>query len=378
MFATIVLCSEGFPKTVVLGLFTRLGPAACRLDQPDLSIDTQQNFLTRQNLGFAQQKTAERMIFARKLFVTILACVTLSVLMVGGCANPTPVTPATEMKFAGKFPIRIVCTTGMVADLVSQVGGKQVEVTALMGAGVDPHLYKASPGDARLLQSADMIVYSGLHLEGKMTDLFERLAQQKPTFAVTAGMEHQRLLSNEAGVHDPHVWFDVELWSTGASVVRDRLAEFDPEHADLYRERCSNYQQELAKLHAETKEALATIPPEQRVMVTAHDAFRYFGRAYEVDVRGIQGISTESEAGVKQVNDLVNFLIEQRVKAVFVETSVSDQNVKSLVEGCGAQGHLLKIGGELYSDAMGTAGTPEGTYAGMIRHNVSTIVSALK
>jgi len=298
--------------------------------------------------------------------------------LLAGCEKPAGQTNVKEAKFGGKFPIRIVCTTGMVGDLVRHVGGEQVEVTTLMGAGVDPHLYKASPGDASLLQGADMIVYSGLHLEGKMTDLFERLAKGKPTFAVTDGIDPGRLLTNNSGIHDPHAWFDVSLWSEGTTIIRDRLAAFDPDHADDYRRRCEEYQKELATLHEETKTELATIPADQRVMVTAHDAFEYFGRAYDVQVRGIQGISTESEAGVKQINDLVSFLIEHKVKAVFVETSVSDQNVKSLVEGCGARGHALKIGGELFSDAMGREGTPDGTYAGMIRHNVQTIVKALK
>lgn len=309
----------------------------------------------------------------RSQFLGWLAVCGLMLTTLAGCDTPTSSGPGKQ----GKYPIKMVCTTGMVADLVRHVGGEQVEVTALMGAGVDPHLYKASPGDASLLQGADMIVYSGLHLEGKMTELFERLAKVKPTFAVTDGIDHARLIEN-SGVHDPHAWFDVSLWSEGSNIIRDRLAEFDPEHAEDYRRRCEEYQAELAKLHDETKTALSEIPEEQRVMVTAHDAFEYFGRAYDVQVRGIQGISTESEAGVKQINELVAFLIEHKVKAVFVETSVSDQNVKSLVEGCGARGHQLKIGGELFSDAMGKEGTPEGTYAGMIRHNVQTIVGALR
>ncbi|HUE72252.1 MAG TPA: zinc ABC transporter substrate-binding protein [Pirellulaceae bacterium] len=281
-------------------------------------------------------------------------------------------------QFTGKHPIRIVCTTGMVADLARNVGGEHVKVTALMKAGVDPHLYQASPGDVGLLTGADMVFYSGLHLEGRMTDLLENLADRKPAVAVTTAIPEDKILHDENGAHDPHLWFDVSLWSQAADAVRDALVAFDPPNADDYRTNCEAYQERLAKLHEETSAAIATIPKEQRVMITAHDAFQYFGRAYQIEVRGIQGISTDSEAGVKQINDLVSFLVERKIKAVFVETSVSDQNVRSLLEGCAARGHTVVIGGELFSDAMGAEGTAEGTYEGMIRHNVDTIVKALK
>ncbi|MGI8981508.1 MAG: metal ABC transporter solute-binding protein, Zn/Mn family [Pirellulaceae bacterium] len=285
----------------------------------------------------------------------------------------------TVHKFAGQHPIQIVCTTGMVADLARNVGGKHVEVKALMGAGVDPHLYKASPGDLSLMSNADMVLYSGLHLEGKMTEVFENLAREKPAVPVAErGIPHDQILEVEGGAHDPHVWFDVSLWSQAAAAVRDALISFDQAHADDYKANAAAYQARLAKLHEEAKTTIATIPKEQRVMVTAHDAFRYFGRAYDIEVRGIQGISTESEAGVKQINDLVKFLSERKIKAVFVETSVSDQNIRSLLEGSSASGHKVVIGGELFSDAMGNDGTPEGTYEGMVRHNVETIVKALK
>jgi manganese/zinc/iron transport system substrate-binding protein len=281
-------------------------------------------------------------------------------------------------KFTGKHPIRVVCTTGMVADLVRNVGGEHVQVTALMKAGVDPHLYQASPGDIVLLSGADAIFYSGLHLEGRMTDLLESMAQRKPAVAVATAVPTDRILHDENNAHDPHLWFDVSLWSQAASAVRDALSEFDPPNADDYRGNAKEYQERLAGLHEETKVAIGSIPKSHRVMVTAHDAFRYFGRAYEIDVRGIQGISTDSEAGVKKINELVNFLVERKIRAVFVETSVSNENVRALLEGCGAKGHNVVIGGELFSDAMGAEGTPEGTYAGMIRHNVQTIVKALK
>jgi manganese/zinc/iron transport system substrate-binding protein len=280
--------------------------------------------------------------------------------------------------YEGEFPIRAVCTTGMVADLVKNVGGDHVAVTQLMGEGVDPHLYKASPGDASALNGADVIFYSGLHLEGKMADLFERMAAKKPTVAVTKGFDKDNVLDTEDGAHDPHVWFDVSLWRKCVDVVRDALVKFDPKHAKEYESRAADYGKQLDALHDEAKATLAKIPADRRVLVTAHDAFRYFGRAYDVEVRGIQGISTDSEAGVKEINALVDLLVKRKIKAVFVETSVSERNIKALVEGCHSRGHEVKIGGELFSDAMGKDGTPEGTYPGMVRHNVETIAKALE
>jgi manganese/zinc/iron transport system substrate-binding protein len=285
---------------------------------------------------------------------------------------------AVAKAYSGKYPIGVVGTTGMVADLARNVGAERVKVTQIMGEGVDPHLYKASPGDVNQLNEADLIFYSGLHLEGKMADVFVRMARRKPTFAVTEYIPEGNVLDNREGAFDPHLWFDVSLWREAAGVVRDALKAFDPKHADEYQSRADKYQSELADLHQYTKTQLATIPKDRRVLVTAHDAFRYFGRAYEMEVKGIQGISTESEAGVKEVNALVDFLVSRQIKAVFVESSVSDKNVRALLEGCATRGHKVVIGGELFSDAMGKAGTPEGTYVGMVRHNVDTIVQALK
>lgn len=304
-----------------------------------------------------------------------------------GCSKPEKtdtktdkhVGPITvEKTYSGTYPINVVCTTGMVAELARNIGGDKVKVTQIMGAGVDPHLYKASPGDVNLLNGADAIFYSGLHLEGKMADVFVRMARKKPTFAVTEYIPEDRVLDNPEASFDPHLWFDVSLWREAAGVVRDALKAFDPKNAAEYQSRADAYQAELTKLHEYAKAQIATIPKEQRVMVTAHDAFRYFGRAYDIEVKGIQGISTESEAGVKEVNALVEFLLQKKIKAVFVESSVSDKNVKALLEGCKARGHEIVIGGELFSDAMGKDGTPEGTYVGMVRHNVDTIVKALK
>jgi manganese/zinc/iron transport system substrate-binding protein len=301
----------------------------------------------------------------------------IGILSLCGCES-SGATASAPAKFGGKYPIQVVCTTGMVADLAKNVGGEHVKVTALMGAGVDPHLYTASPADVSQLNRADLILYSGLHLEGKLSELLERMSSRKPTTAVAGKLPEGKIISDSAGAHDPHVWFDVSLWSDAASAAADALIAFDPPHADAYRANLKAYQAKLAALHEYAKTEIDTIPKERRVLVTAHDAFHYFGNAYGIEVRGIQGISTTSEAGVRRVRELVDFLVERKIKAVFVETSVSDQNIRSLLEGCAARGHQVTIGGSLFSDAMGKAGTPEGTYEGMVGHNVDTIVHALK
>jgi len=301
----------------------------------------------------------------------------LGVLALAGCNGGTAVKQATAT-FSGRYPIQIVATTGMVADLVRNVGGPHVHVTQLMNAGVDPHLYKASPGDIRHLSEKDAVFYSGKHLEGKMADVLENLANTKRSVAVTDGIKDADLLRNAEGAVDPHLWFDVALWQQACGRVKDVLCEFDPPHAEDYKQAWQKYDAELTKLHQETKQRLATIEPSRRVLVTAHDAFHYFGRAYSIEVKSIQGISTESEASVKQVNDLVSFIVERQIKAVFVESSVPEKNIKALVEGCASRGHTVVIGGELFSDAMGPEGSPGGTYTGMVRQNVETIVNALK
>jgi manganese/zinc/iron transport system substrate-binding protein len=281
-------------------------------------------------------------------------------------------------RFDGSYPIQVVCTTGMVADIALHVGGGHVSVSGLMGEGVDPHLYRASPGDVSQLSRANIIFYSGLHLEGKLAELLERMGRRKPTVGVAEKVPSEKVLVDEHGARDPHVWFDVALWSEAVKALASALADFDSKHAEDYHLNATKYVERLMELDAYARERLASVPKDQRVLVTAHDAFRYFGRAYDVEVRGIQGISTDSEAGVRQVKELVDYLVERKIKAVFVETSVSDQNIRSLLEGCQARGHQVVIGGSLFSDAMGKDGTPEGTYEGMVRHNVDTIVAALK
>lgn len=269
----------------------------------------------------------------------------------------------------------------MVADIVRNVGGSHVAVTSLMGEGVDPHLYRASAGDVSRLNQADIVFYSGLHLEGKMSDVLERMAQRKPVHAVSQKLmeaKDPRLLEIGDGYYDPHIWFDISLWREAVAHVGEVMAEYDPPNTADYRRNTEQYLAELDELHAWTKEQIASIPEERRVLVTAHDAFHYFGRAYGIEVKAIQGVSTDTEAGVRKINELVEFIATRGIKAVFVETSVSDRKVQALVEGSRQRGHDVTIGGTLFSDAMGEAGTPEGTYLGMVRHNVDTIVGALK
>jgi manganese/zinc/iron transport system substrate-binding protein len=274
----------------------------------------------------------------------------------------------------------IVTTCGMVTDIVREVAGNKAKVVGLMGEGVDPHLYKPTRDDVAKILQADVLFYSGLMLEGRMTDTFLKVARKgTPVFAVTELLDEQFLLEPEEfqGHTDPHVWMDVAGWSAAVKVVARSLGEVDAVNAAYYRQNSERYLAELAKLDAYAKQVLATIPQEHRVLITAHDAFNYFGRAYGIEVRGIQGISTESEAGVADINKLVDFLVARKIPAIFVESSVSDKNIKALIEGCKSRGHAVRIGGQLFSDAMGKPGTYEGTYIGMIDHNVTTIARAL-
>jgi manganese/zinc/iron transport system substrate-binding protein len=277
--------------------------------------------------------------------------------------------------------LRVTTTVGMIGDTVRNVGGERVEVAALMGPGVDPHLYKASEGDISRLQGADVIFYNGLNLEGKMGDLFVKMASTgKPTVAVADGIDKSLLREPPEfqGHYDPHVWFDVSMWAQTIAPVVETLTKLDPKSKELYESNAATYRKQLDDLHRFCQVQLATIPKAQRVLITAHDAFGYFGRAYGVEVVGLQGISTVSEISLKDVQRLVDVISERKIKAVFVESSVPKRSIEAVVQGCQARGHTVKIGGTLFSDAMGAAGTEEGTYPGMVRHNVETVVGALK
>lgn len=301
-----------------------------------------------------------------------LALLALGIAVVtAGCATGQAGTAAGDR-------IPVVATTGMVADLARNIGGDRVAVTALMGPGVDPHLFKASEGDIARLQQARIIFYNGLHLEGRMGDILVKMAREKPTVAVAERIPEERLLITEDGVEDPHIWFDVSLWMEAAAVVRDSLVQLDPEGASTYRQNAEAYLAELKELDEWARAELATIPAGRRVLVTAHDAFGYFGRAYDIEVAGLQGISTATEYGLADLQQMIDLLVEREIKAVFIESSVPRSSIEALVEGAAALGHQVSIGGELFSDAMGPEGTPEGTYVGMIRHNVRAIVEALR
>ncbi len=277
------------------------------------------------------------------------------------------------------YPYTITCTTGMVADIVSEIAGDKGKVSSIIGSGIDPHLYSATRNDVVRLIKSDIVFYSGLMLEGKMSDAFVRVGRSRPVYAVTELIDKKFLLEPPefAGHSDPHVWMDVSLWKQCTEMVTKTLSKFDANNAAYYQENFKRYADELDRLDEYAKKCIATIPKERRILVTAHDAFNYFANAYDLEVRGIQGISTESEAGIADINRLVEMICQRKIQAVFVESSVSDKNIKALLEGAGARDHKVKIGGTLFSDAMAESGTYEGTYIGMIDHNVTTITRAL-
>ncbi len=304
------------------------------------------------------------------LFVALLL-----VALLAGCSVEPDVALAERS-------VRVVATTGMIADAAARVGGERATVTALMGPGIDPHLYQASEGDVSRLRNADITFYNGLHLEAQMARVFEHMNESDldlVAVAVAGDIDPALLLTPPefSGAYDPHVWFDVSLWMQVVEKIRDTYIQVDPGSAAIYEANAAAYLDELAALHAYVLEQAARVPAEQRVLVTAHDAFNYFGRAYGFEVRGLQGISTASEASTADVQQLATFIAGRRIPAIFVETSVPQRNVEAVRAAVQAQGFDTVIGGQLYSDAMGDPGTPEGTYVGMVRHNIDTIVSAL-
>ncbi|MEO5576134.1 MAG: zinc ABC transporter substrate-binding protein [Gaiellaceae bacterium] len=300
----------------------------------------------------------------------------LAAALLSGCG---PVEPPRARVLDGET-IRVVATIGMITDAVEHVGGSRVAVEGLMGPGIDPHLYKASEGDLRRLERADVIFYGGLHLEAKMADVLERIEERRATRAVTDPIPRSQLLRPAAfqGQYDPHVWFDVSLWQQAVAQVRDTLAELDPGSAGLYRQNAAAYLAELRELDDYVRRQALHVPEQRRVLITAHDAFNYFGKAYGFEVRGLQGISTASEAGAGDVQRLAEFIAENRIPALFVESSVSPRTIEAVREAVRARGFDVEIGGSLYSDAMGDPGTPAGTYVGMVRHNIDAIVEGLR
>lgn len=311
------------------------------------------------------------------MIVRIAMVAVLFLAGLSGCGGPGRDTAAAGS--AGK--LKVAATVGMIGDLAARIGGERIDITTLMGAGTDPHLYKANEHDIRQLDQSDVIFYNGLNLEGKMQDLFIKMANRKKRVYAVSEYIDEKLLREPPefnGHHDPHIWFDVSLWMKAAERIRDGLSDAAPQHAESFKANAAALLKELNELHDWTGKELAQIPKERRVLITAHDAFGYFGRAYDIEVHGIQGISTEDQASVAAVNQLVDLIVKRGVKAVFVESSVPKKNIEALVEGCKSRGHTIIIGGELFSDAMGEKGTPDGTYIGMVKHNVNTIVKALK
>jgi manganese/zinc/iron transport system substrate-binding protein len=294
-------------------------------------------------------------------------------LVIAACGGQTPAPP-------DEARIRVVATTNIVADLVRSIGEPQIEVESLMGPGIDPHLYKASAGDVRRMSSAAAIFYNGLHLEGKMSEVLEKVGERDVrTVAVAECVPHDDLIRSEgfSGAHDPHVWFDVALWSTTVECVTEALAKLDPDHAEDFRVRAEAHAGNLISLNDWVRERVSTLEPERRILVTAHDAFGYFGRAYGFEVRGLLGVSTASEAGTSDVQELADFIVERSIPAVFVETSVPPRYLQALEEAVKARGFAVEIGGSLFSDSLGDRGTPAETYTGTVRANVETIVTAL-
>jgi manganese/zinc/iron transport system substrate-binding protein len=284
-----------------------------------------------------------------------------------------------EQASSGK--IHAVSTVGMIRDAVSNVGGDQVESIGLMGPGVDPHLYRATAGDVQKLEKADVIFYGGLELEGRMTDIFVKMASRgTPTYPVSEGVPQTELREPPEfqGKFDPHIWFDVTLWKHAVKSVQDGLSKARPASSELFKTNAEKYLKELDDLHAYVKTETAKVPKAQRVLITAHDAFGYFGRQYDFEVIGIQGTSTATEAGAGALRRIADTIAARKVKAIFVESSVPRSTIEALQKAVQSRGWNVAIGGQLFSDAMGKDGTPEGTYIGMVKHNVDTIVKALR
>lgn len=314
---------------------------------------------------------------ARRLVLAALGAALIGLALPGAAPAQNPGRdpgPAGSRK-----PLAVVATTAMIGDAVRQIAGERVKLTVLMGEGVDPHTYRQTRSDVVAMTQADAVFWQGLNLEAQLTGFLGDLGRRKPVIALGERLPKDRLIvdAESGGKPDPHVWMDPRLWRDVVAAARDELVRLDPASRETFEANAARTLAEIDRLAASADKALATVPEASRVLVTAHDAFNYFGRAYGYEVVGIQGISTESEAGLKQIEDVVRLLVERKIGSVFVESSVSERNVRALIEGAAARGHPVTIGGELFSDAMGRPGTYEGTYVGMIDHNATTITRAL-
>lgn len=310
-----------------------------------------------------------------KKLKSLLGVMLALTLILVGCGTSKPVSNTDDNK------LNVVATTTMLADLSKVIGGDYVLVNGLMGPGIDPHLYQASAGDVTLMQKADVVVYNGLHLEGKMGEIFENLTGQgTDVISIEEGMDTSTLLmaEDETDVYDPHIWFDVSLWKEAAKIVTDGLSKADPDHESGYKENLDNYLKELDDAEQYIRDRVDEVPEGQRVLVTAHDAFNYFGHAYGFEVRGLQGISTDAEAGTADMSDLAAFIVERQIKAIFVESSVPPKTIEALQAAVKAKGFDVSIGGELYSDSLGGEGSEAESYILTVKSNIDTIVEALK
>jgi manganese/zinc/iron transport system substrate-binding protein len=304
-------------------------------------------------------------------YIGLAALCIVCVAALAGCST----TSANE----GDGKLNVVATTGQIADALANIGGDRINLTGLLGPGVDPHLYVPTEGDVRTFSRANIIFYNGLHLEAQMERVLDQMGTRGTTVvAIGDSLPKDQLLDwDSSAPHDPHIWNDPLLWSQGVEAMRDALVEADPENAEFYRANTETYVAEIQATHEYIREQVAQIPPERRVMITAHDAFGYFARTYGFEVAGLQGISTESEASVGDIQELGDFIVEREIPALFVETSVSSRNIEALQAYVRDQGHEVTIGGTLYSDALGAPDTPQGTYTGMLRHNAETLAKAL-
>lgn len=301
-----------------------------------------------------------------KISLFVIGCLIVGVM---GCGNKV-----------ASDKIQVVTTIGMISDLTKNIAGDTADVTGLMGPGVDPHLYVASERDVVTLAKADVIFYNGLHLEARMGEVLEKMESRSVVVKVTDPIPESRLQASPdyEGLHDPHVWFDVQLWRLAAEHIRAKLTEHYPQHKDTYLKNFLALDSDLAQLDAEVRKTISALPKSDRILVTAHDAFGYFGAAYGFEVVGLQGLSTQTEAGTQDVQNLAKYIIDHKIKSIFVESAVPERTIKAVQRAVQAKGWEVTIGGELFADAMGTPGTEEGTYIGMVRHNVHTIVEALK
>ncbi|WP_420842582.1 metal ABC transporter solute-binding protein, Zn/Mn family [Fervidibacillus halotolerans] len=303
------------------------------------------------------------------------------VMFITGCSSNedrSATSDSSNSSGESKNQITIVTTIAQIAEPIEQIIGDMGQVESLMGPGVDPHLYEATQGDITKLQKANIIFYNGLNLEGNMEEIFENIKDQKMTLALGETIDDSKLLKDEEGALDPHIWFDIDLWKEALESATEVIKEHSPENAETIEQNKQNYFAKMDELKKEAEEKMSRIPKEQRILVTAHDAFGYFGRMWDIEVVGLQGLSTEDEVGLSDIQSTVELLIEKQVPAVFVESSINQNSIKAVIEGAAKEGLEVELGGELFSDAMGEAGTEEGTYIGMYRHNVETIYQALR